>query len=226
MWSGIAALFTLVSDIAQQAAAEIGGFFSQAASDLGLAVSGTYNQASDAAITAVGNISSAVNAVAAGAANGITIAFQKVDAAVSEITHLDQIMVERGRQYLLARLAANPLGVIAEGLLVVHKAGGTLSLPDPNTGSPAAVLDAAATDMRAAAADPAHAWNAIIAEAAADMRAARAGTPVPVPAPADSPAAVPGFPALTDPAGADPFAAGLLTGGDRQYVADTTSASP
>jgi len=221
MLSGIAALFTLVTSAVSTAVTNIGGFLTQAANDLGLAVSGTYNQAADAAITAVGNVSSAIDAVAAAAANGVKIAYEKVDALAQQVEAWIGVTSERARQYLLARIAAAP-GAIFEGLTVAMTASGPPQAPHPDQGTPWALEATTQAEVAAFKADPGHPVRAAVDATVADIQAWFHGVPTPTdpwPTTAEELVGPGAFPPIP---GADPNARGLLTDTDQTYVQKTT----
>jgi len=153
----------------------------------------------------------------------LTALEQQLADVADTLAHLSAGLSERVRQYLLARLRANPLGVLSEPFLLLQQAGGAPQLPDPNLGAPWTVLDEVLNDVAGYGTDPAHAAYVALEELLADLRAVAAGAPPPVAAAPSDPAQVAGFPALSDPAGADPNAAGLLTADDQSYVAQTTA---
>ena len=202
------------------------GYITSGAQDVGNAVSGTFTDAKDLAISGITSISSALDALSQWTQNQLAAAFEQLGELTQQVEDWLGLTSERARQYLLARIAAAPAGVLSETLQVAHRAGGDLSVPDVNQGAPWAVLEEAAGHLAAWGSDASHPAFVALTEAAADMRASMTGAPPSIPQPAPTPQGTPGFPDLQDPAGADPFAAGLLTDKDSAYVQSTTSAGP
>lgn len=201
----------------------ITGFVTSGAQDLGQAVSGTATAAADLAITGIDNIGQSLQDLSNWTNNQLAAVYSSIQDITNQVAAMLGSTSERARQYLLGRLRVNPLGVLSEGLLVAHQAGGQLSLPDPNLSSPWGALDELVQDILTFGTDPSHAAHVAITEMVADLEGVAAGRrPVIPPAPTD-PSQVPTFPPLSNPAGADPNATALLTQDDQSYISSTTS---
>ena len=140
-----------------------------------------------------------------------------------EALQLLGVTSERARQYHLARLAANPLGVLSEGPTVVYQAGGVPSLPDPNLAAPGGAAAALLAEFNGYRTDPTHAVRAAVDGFVADLGAVRQRRPPTLAAYAVHAEDVPGYTPAPPAAGADPGARGQLTDDDRRLVTSTTS---
>lgn len=198
------------------------GFVGQAATDLGLAVSGTFTAAVDAAESGIGNLGNALASTSAWFQMQLNSLATLVNGLQSDIAGWLSVTSERARQYQLARLRKNPLAVLLEPLLAVQRVSPAYTPPDPRPAAPWELLEELRADLRAFAIDPAHPVRQALDEVVAEMRAWQRGQPVAVPPWPARPQDVPGFPMSQDPAGADPNASALLTPADQAYVTSTT----
>ena len=148
----------------------------------------------------------------------------ELDVLSALVAQLDKVLAERVRQYLYGRLFANPLGVVSEPFDILYKAGGSLSLPDPNLATPWVALEALAVELEAAVLNPAHLVTAALDELRADLGALDAGQVINVPSLPPDPTTIPTFPHTADVPGAHPYSSDLLTQDDSQYIQTTTSA--
>lgn len=217
---------SILSSLQQQfqgAWTAINGFVTQGAQDVGNAVSGAFTDAKDLAITGIDQLSSSLATLSAWTTNQLAAAFDQIAELTQQFESWFGLTSERARQYLLARLAKNPLGVMLEGASVVYNAGGAPSFPDPNPGAPWAGFTGDAAERAAAWVNPAHPVRQVIAEALADRAAVLAGKPPTLdPIPTD-PATLTGGTLPPAPPGGDPNARGLLTSDDLSYVDQTTA---
>lgn len=201
----------------------ITGFVTSGAQDLGQAVSRTATDAADLAITGIDNLGQGIQDLSSWVNNQLAALYSSISDLTAQLAEAIGGTSERARQYLLGRLAVNPLGVLSEGLLVAHQAGGQLSLPDPNLSSPWGAIEEAVLDIVNYGSDPSHLAFVAIEEMLADLGAVAAGAPPVIPPAPTDPSQVPSFPQLQNPAGADPDASALLTDQDRSYISSTTS---
>ncbi len=162
----------------------------------------------------------AVGAYTKARIDGLTKEVNQFGAALSTLW---SITPERTRQYFLARLGANPLGVLTEAPTRAYKAGGSPSLPDPNPGAPWVTLAGLRADVASFRVDPQHQVQLACAECRADVQAWRAGRPAVLPPWPREPADLPGYMPPPAPRGAHPEARELLQPFDQPYIERTTS---